>query len=553
MTRRIGSRTRLDSLKKEAKQWLKALRAGDAAERARFAAALPGHHAEVTLRTVQHALAREHGLPGWRALLDALDTRERELRAAADEILRHAIFKGDHELGARLFERHREIAWLDIYTAVAAGNLREVERMLAADPAAARRAGGPLGWPPLLYLAYLRLPGGAAQSIEIARALLDRGADPNASWSDGWDNPFKVLTGVIGLGEGAKPPHERADELVALLLARGADPFDTQTFYNTSIVHDDPHWLELLWAESQRRGMTDRWRAPPDKQIGGKLELNALDFMLSIAVSYGHLRRAEWLLEHGADAASRHAYSGRLQREEALVYGKAAMAELLVNHGAPAAPLDGQVAFKVACRNLNRAEARRLAAVHPEFLEDAELMITAARERRLELVALLLDLGMPVDIADEAGFRALNVAAGSGAVEIVKLLLERGADVDRPTKQYGGPMGFAAHFGQRAAAEVLAPQSRDVHNMVFLQMKERLRELFAAEPSLANLPHFRSGLTPLFVLPSDPDAALDIARFLLAHGADPAFRGKDGQTPADAARQRGLDAAAALLQASRGS
>jgi ankyrin repeat protein len=201
----------------------------------------------------------------------------------------------------------------------------------------------------------------------------------------------------------------------------------------------------------------------------------------------------------------------------------------------------------VACRNVDRDEARRLVALHPEFLDDPELMLTAARERRLDIVELLLDLGMAVDVADEGGMRALNVAAGSGAVEIVKLLLARGADVDRPTKHYGGPMGFAAHFGQRATAELLAPHSRDVHNMVFLGMKDRLRELFAAEPALANLEHFRSGSTPLFMLPDDDGAALEMAQFLLEQGADAAFRGKDGRTPAQAAQQRGLARAAALL------
>ena len=101
-----------------------------------------------------------------------------------------AIFKGrDLNVAARLLERHSEVAKLDLYCAVAAGNLAEVERLLAADPAAASRAGGPLDWPPLLYLAYLRWPGGAEASVEIARALLDSGADPNGSWNDGWDNP----------------------------------------------------------------------------------------------------------------------------------------------------------------------------------------------------------------------------------------------------------------------------------------------------------------------------------------------------------------------------
>ena len=551
MTRSISPRSRVDSLKKEAKQWLKALKARDEAALARLRAALPDHGDEITLRSVQLALAREHGLPGWQALLDALGAspRERELREIGNEMLRHAIFKGgDLAVAARLCERHPEVATLDLFCAVAAGNLEEVERRLAADPAAASRAGGPLDWPPLLYLAYLRWPGGAERSIEVARALLDCGADPNASWNDGWDNPFKVLTGVIGLGEGVQPPHERADELAELLLERGADPFDTQSLYDTSIVDDDTHWLDVLWTHSARRGVADKWRTV---LVGDKMRVSWLDLVLSIAVSYGHPRRAEWALAHGANPNGEHAYSKRRQLDEARLHGNDSMAALLKRHGATDAPPDDRVAFGIACRNFDRAEIRRLAALRPEFLRDAEVMLTAARANKRDLVELLLDLGMDVDVADQGEIRALNAAAGTGAVEVVRLLLERGADVDRPTTHYGGPMGFAAHFGQRAVAEVLAPRSRDVHNLVYLGMKDRLRELFAADPALANLVHSRRRWTPLFTLPPDEPGALEMARFLLEHGADPRLRADNGDTPADDARKRGFESVAELLSAAR--
>jgi ankyrin repeat protein len=129
----------------------------------------------------------------------------------------------------------------------------------------------------------------------------------------------------------------------------------------------------------------------------------------------------------------------------------------------------------------------------------------------------------------------------------MQLLIERGADIDRPTKHYGGPLGFAAHFDQRAAIALLVPRTRDVHNLTYLGVKERLSELFAAEPALANLAHFRSGRTPLFWLPPQEPDALEMARFLLEHGADPRFRDKDGDTPADAARKRGFASVAAML------
>ena len=552
MTREITSRTSVEFLKKESKQWLKSLEAGDTDALDRLRRALPEYDAsnatQLTLRTVQRALAREHGVEGWLALIDEIENRARELREIADEILRNTIYRGDSSVAARLYKTHPEIATLDFFTAVAAGDLAEVNRRLAADPNSASRAGGPLNWAPLLYLTHSRLPGSAAQSVEIARALLDHGADPNSNWNDGWETPFSALTGAVALGEGMPPTHERADELVDLLIERGADPCDSQTFYNTSIAGDDVHWLDVLWSHSERRGVTNTWREVSKKKIGGHRNTSPLNFMLSLAVSYNHVRRAEWLLTHGANANGVQAYSniGRRLLDEALVNGNDEMAELLLRQGAADEPLQGIVAFQVACRRLDRNEARRLSDSHPEFLRDSEVMLTAARQGRVDIVELLIELGMDVDIENLMG-RALHSAVAADALDVVKFLIAHGADIDRPTENYGGPLGFAAHFSRHKIAKVLAPLSRDVHSMVTLGMKDRLRELFTEEPELANLVHFRNGQTPLFSLPNEQASALDMAKFLVEHGADLRFVNKEGDTPADAARKRGFNEVAQFL------
>ena len=76
-------RRSLESLKKEAKRWLDALRSGDADARARFEALSGAPPApDVALRDVQHLLAREHGFPGWAALKDATVARGDESRRA---------------------------------------------------------------------------------------------------------------------------------------------------------------------------------------------------------------------------------------------------------------------------------------------------------------------------------------------------------------------------------------------------------------------------------------------------------------------------------------
>ena len=66
----------LDNFRKEAKRWLKAWRAGDAAARARLAAWYPDAAPTVSLRDVQHALAREHGFESWIALKAAVARRQ---------------------------------------------------------------------------------------------------------------------------------------------------------------------------------------------------------------------------------------------------------------------------------------------------------------------------------------------------------------------------------------------------------------------------------------------------------------------------------------------
>jgi hypothetical protein len=75
MQRKFTAHTTLDNLKKEAKRWLKALRAGDAGAAERLREAHPKAPATPVLRDVQLALAREYGLSGWKQLKDALGKR----------------------------------------------------------------------------------------------------------------------------------------------------------------------------------------------------------------------------------------------------------------------------------------------------------------------------------------------------------------------------------------------------------------------------------------------------------------------------------------------
>ena len=117
MTRIDPPRRNLQSLKKEAKRWLDQLRAGEPEARARLARALPDAPASPTLRDVQHALAREHGFPGWTALKDAIDTQAAENAGGAARVLALYETKADALLEAyrtgtpEAMERHYAHTW----------------------------------------------------------------------------------------------------------------------------------------------------------------------------------------------------------------------------------------------------------------------------------------------------------------------------------------------------------------------------------------------------------------------------------------------------------
>ncbi len=116
MPRKLTPATSLDNLKKEAKRWLKALRANDREARARFERAYPAPPVRPVLRDVQHALAREYGHERWITLKQMLEkapdstmgrvqTVEEYERVANDLVLAHD--SRDEEALQRLNQHYR--------------------------------------------------------------------------------------------------------------------------------------------------------------------------------------------------------------------------------------------------------------------------------------------------------------------------------------------------------------------------------------------------------------------------------------------------------------
>jgi ankyrin repeat protein len=176
-------------------------------------------------------------------------------------------------------------------------------------------------------------------------------------------------------------------------------------------------------------------------------------------------------------------------------------------------------------------------------------MFAAIQLQRTDLAELLINLGMSPNVADDYGFSALHFTTHSGAADIASLLIARGADVDAIERRYHStPLGHAHYQGRPEMVAVIAPFSRDIRGLCLVGAVDRLKALLAADRSLASADS-RGGEPPLFALPDDDDRAVDVAELLLAHGANPSVKNAAGLTPAQAAQKRGLDEAAAAIDA----
>ena len=466
----------------------------------------------------------------------------------------------------RLLQRHPEIAAASIFTSVVCGDVEGVRRFLNERPERAREAGGPRNWPPLLYLCAARLPhhqSSSANAVTIARMLLDSGADPNAYYLGGnEDIHYTALTSVIGRGEEQATTHPQARELAALLLERGAEPYDIQVFYNGfgghashgHLAEDDLVWLlDLIYRESVKRGRQPDWTDPEWKALNMGGYGSGAWYLLHTALKGNYLRIAEWALAHGASpdpvrATDSRTVPGTLY-EQAVGMGLTEFAELLARYGAPRTmpAVDGANEFAAACFQLDRDRARALAAAHPEYLADPWPLLRAAEHDLTDAAALLLNLGISPNIEDRNQTRPLHLAAYSDSPGVAQQLVQRGAEIDpRDAMHEATPIGWA-FFGQRwRMVDLLTPFSRDVWTLVPAAKTARLREVLTAEPRLATVSW--EGGTPLFLLPDDEKSAVEIVKLFVEHGVDLSFRRKDGTTAEDIARARGLDAAADLLK-----
>jgi ankyrin repeat protein len=547
----------LEHLKKQARQLLQAVRSGLADALQTIKRFHPKPDSFSGLRDAQLVVARKYGLQDWQQLVREVEMQK--LRAAtlqeqAAQFIALACLRYDGDDRAwryananALLQEVPELVNVDLYCALVAGKLAAVRQHLDKAPTLATQNGGPLDWPPLMYLTYSRVLSTQEEVLGIAQLLLERGADPDSHVMFDGLYRFSALTGAMGEGERGPvdcPPHQFADALADLLLTAGASPNEFQGLYNTMFTDSLDHWLPKLIAH----GLNAQHRTDPRKPDSE----TTFDFILSTAVDRGRIKRIWILLEAGANPNAINRYNGRSAHTNAVLAHQPDIAATLLQYGAKVENLNLDDQFRVACWNGELAQADALLKQKPSLAKDPQVFSDVARSRN-GLLPWLLARGFDINSQTRDGRTVLHrIAAGNELAE-VKALIALGANPNITEHHYKGtPFGFALHNRAWDVVHYLKEFSDNIIDVCSITYVEGLTRVLQRDPALV---HYRTpmGNTPLHVLGHamgedlDVQAARECIRLLLQHGADPLAQNNEGMTPREWQRRLGNDEVAELL------
>ncbi len=558
MTRSLPSNPSLENLRKQAKTLQKQWAAGEPAALARIQAVRPRHDqpdaSGPRLSVCQLVIARELGFESWPRLKVAV--RAANLESADQFVTLACLCHDDPHYDHRSFparasqmlQDNPSLSEANIWSAVAAGNVYAVGRLLDRHPDLVDRP-GVHGWVPLICACYSRV----RPTLEVARLLLDRGADPNAFTMKGnaderldqTPRRFTALTGVFGGGSTGlanQPPHPQWRELAELLLERGASPADEQALW---INPGDS--LEILLGHGLK---------PDDLAPAG---ISLMGRELCRAARQGDLNRVRLLLAHHARLDEK--FEGRTPWQHATEHGNLEIARLLEQAGAPAAGLTEVEHFVALCLAGDERGVRALLDREPDLLARApkDMVQRAVDSRRPEAVRLVLDLGFdPNWVEDNAPIHMSGILARSP--EILRLLLSRGASLKLRDPWYDGTgIGAADFFHETALRDFLLQQDGvDLFDALDFDRLDLVPGILERDPAalerpfarcLSREPQPRDWHTPLtrMVMRGKTEAV----RTLLELGADRSARHPDGRGLVQVARDAGFEEIAALLESQK--
>jgi ankyrin repeat protein/L-ascorbate metabolism protein UlaG (beta-lactamase superfamily) len=299
----------------------------------------------------------------------------------------------------------------EIHRAIEAGDVELVKQILEKDPGAVTQPDdSQFREPPILVAA-------AAGNVEIARILLDAGANIDAGDSDN-----STALGVAAM--------RRQGEMVAFLIERGANVNhrDRKADCPLSFAvygRDEAIIQQLLDASA------DLYFRNPNGET-----------LLHIATARGVTSFVEHLLDNGADLNARSANLGK-PIDYAVMMGQPEVTQLFLDRGVdPNGAPAGEPTPLIFTTWRNQVECARVllengADVDHVAHQNNTALLFAAESCSAEMVKLLIEHGAKVDHVNEQGETALVKAAGGGFADRVEALLAANADPNLGTDTGG--------------------------------------------------------------------------------------------------------------------
>jgi ankyrin repeat protein len=292
--------------------------------------------------------------------------------------------------------------------------------------------GGPRAWPPLTYVCH-----SVFGSPALARALLARGADPNAT---------AALYGAAGV------VHD--PELTRILLEAGAQPDDGESLYHSTEA-EDPACLRLLLEHRATIRDTHALAHALDYERPEHVRLLLAagadpDESAIVAHAVRRGRGAETvrlLAAHGADVErpGGETWRGRVPLrtpyQHAVIRNRDDVAAVLAELGADTAvaPADRALA------RLARGEPPGAPLPEPLDPDAQEVLILAALHGQADAVLDAVGAGFSGVVGGSPAGTLLHHAAWVGDAGLVDRLLDRGLAPDAPSDaEYDTPLAWAA-------------------------------------------------------------------------------------------------------------
>jgi uncharacterized protein len=362
---------------------------------------------------------------------------------------------------------------------------------------------------------------------QVVRALVQQGVDVHAAEPDG----------ATALHWAA-----RIDDLEsAQVVMRAGARVDALTRYGIAPIHF-----------AARNGNAALIAALLDAGVDPDAATPGGETVLMTAARTGALDAVALLLDRGATVDAREQVRGQTALMWAVLENHAPVVRLLLAGGAD---IDAQSDISIPDGTSGEPGARsgNIGAHGPGMYRSRAVpspsgamtpLLYAAREGNLEMVRLLLDEGADIDRPSANGTTPLLVATINNHIDVALDLVERGADVDRADRFHlRTPLFAAVEMRNPDYTRDTAPPRANPRDPM-----ELIEALLArgADPNLrANTTPFRGffqvsgnwanfdGQTPFLRAALNGDIAL--MRLLLAHGSDPNLGTYDGATPLMAA------------------